>query len=53
MVILLLPLIQGHMQKFVHKVLVYHLVKLAKEKCVARQTKHLDMNIAVDLNIKP
>ena len=40
-------------QKFVHKVLVISLVKLAQEKSVVRRTVHLNMTIAVEYDIKP
>ena len=39
-------------QKYVHKVLVNRLVKLAKEKSVVRLTDRPDMTIAVDWDIK-
>ena len=35
-------------QKYLHKVLINRLVKLAQEKC-----DRLDMTIAVDLDVKP
>ena len=38
--------------KYVHKVLVNHLVKLAQEKSVVRWTDHPNMTIAVDWDVK-
>ena len=37
--------------KYLHKVLVNHLVKLAQEKIVVRRTDRPDMTIAVDWDI--
>ena len=42
----------GYKWKYVHKVLVNPLVKLAQEKSVVKWTDRLDMNIAVDWDIK-
>ena len=42
----------GYKQKYVHKVLVNRLVKLAQEKSVVRWTDRPDMTIAVDWDIK-
>ena len=39
-------------QKYVQKVLVKGIVKLAQEKSVVRSTVHLDMTIAVDWGVK-
>ena len=39
--------------KYVHSVLVNSLVKLAKEKSVARLTDRFDMAITVDWDVKP
>ena len=39
-------------RKYVHKVLVNCLVKLAQEESVARWTDHPDMTIAVDWDVK-
>ena len=38
----------SYKRKYVHKVLVNLLVKVAQEKSVIRRTDHLDMTIAVD-----
>ena len=38
----------SYKQKYVHKVLVNSLVKLAQKKSVVRRTDHLNMTIAVD-----
>ena len=46
-VILFLPSVVSYKRKYVHRVLVNHLVKLAQEKSV-RLTDNLDMTIAVD-----
>ena len=55
MVILLLPLSRRVVvkQKYVHKVLLNPLVKLAEENSVFRSTDDLHMTIAVDWDIKP
>ena len=42
----------SYKQKYVHKVLVNRLVKLAQEKSVATWTDCPDMTIAVDWDIK-
>ena len=43
----------SYKQKYVHKVLVNLLVKLAQIKSVVWLTDRLDMTIAVDLDLKP
>ena len=42
----------SYKQKYVHKVLVNRLVKLAQEKSVVRLTDRPDMTIAVDWDVK-
>ena len=42
----------SYKRKYVHKVLVNSLVKLAKEKSVVRLTDRPDMTIAVDWDVK-
>ena len=42
----------GYKRKYVHKILVNCLVKLAQEKSVIRCTDHPNIIIAVDLDIK-
>ena len=42
----------SHKRKYVHKVLVNCLVKLAQEKSVVRRNDHPDMTIAVDWEVK-
>ena len=42
----------SYKQKYVHKVLVNRLVKLAKEKSVVRRTDRTNMTIAVDWDIE-
>ena len=42
----------SYKRKYVHEVLVNHLVKLALEKSVVRCTDHPHMTIAVDWDVK-
>ena len=42
----------SYKRKYVHKVLVNRLVKLALEESVVRGTDHPDMTIAVDWDVK-
>ena len=42
----------SYKRKYVHKVLVIRLFKLAQEKSLARWTDHPDMTIAVDWDVK-
>ena len=42
----------SHKRRYVHKILVICLLKLAQEKSVVRSTDRLDMTIAVDLDVK-
>ena len=41
----------SYKRKYVHKVLINPLVKLAQEKSVVRRTDHPDMTIAVDWDV--
>ena len=51
MVSVLRRVVVSYKRKYVHEVLVNHLVKLAQEKIVVRLTDCLDMTILVDWDV--
>ena len=44
-------IVVSYKQKYMHKVLVNFLFKLAQEKCVVKRTGRLDMTIAVGWDV--